>query len=133
MRACARIRPCSPWIDAEIGPYELDRIYGHGDELPPPYALVAITFREAWAIDLVNGDPGEAGQGSAGPHNAAGYPNITVAVGYARELPVGLSFVAEAWSEPKLLRLAYAFEQGDPVRRVPRLLDHYGERDFVAR
>lgn len=96
-------------------------------------ALVAMTYREAWAIDLVNGDPGYVGQGSAGPHNAAGYPNITVPAGYVRELPVGISFMAEAWSEPKLLRLAYAFEQGDAARRVPRLLDGYGQRDFVER
>jgi len=49
------------------------------------------------------------------------------------ELPVGLSFVAEAWSEPKLLALAYAFEQGHLVRRVPQLLVDYGRRDFVER
>ena len=96
-------------------------------------ALAAITYREAWAIDLLNGDPGEAGQGSAGPYNAAGYPCITVPAGFVGELPVGLSFMAEAWSEPKLLRLAHAFEQTGPSRRAPKLLDGYGERDFVER
>jgi amidase len=96
-------------------------------------AIVAPTFREAWPIDLLHGDPPESGQGSAGPHNAAGYPNITVPAGYVGELPVGLSFIAGAWSEPKLIRFAYAFEQGAPARRAPRLLEGYGERDFVER
>jgi amidase len=95
--------------------------------------LIAPTIREAWAIDLLHADPGSIGQGSAGPHNAAGYPCITVPAGYIGALPVGLSFVAEAWSEPKLLGLAYAFEQGRPVRRVPQLLEDYGQRDFVER
>ena len=95
-------------------------------------ALIAPTIREAWPIDLIHQDQ-FIGQGSAGPHNAAGFPCITVPAGYVGELPVGLSFVAGAWSEPKLLRLAYAFEQGHPVRRVPKLLEDYGERDFVDR
>jgi amidase len=96
-------------------------------------ALIAPTIREAWPIDLLHADPGSIGQGSAGPHNAAGYPCITVPAGYVGELPLGLSFVAEAWSEPKLLALAYAFEQGRPVRRVPQMLEDYGRRDFVER
>jgi amidase len=96
-------------------------------------AIITPTFREAWPIDLLHGDPFEAGQGSSGPHNAAGYPNITVPAGFVGELPVGLSFIAGAWSESKLLRLAFAFEQGYPVRRVPQLLEGYGERDFVER
>ena len=41
--------------------------------------------------------------------------------------------MAEAWSEPKLFRLAHAFEQTEPARRVPQLLAGYGERDFVER
>jgi amidase len=96
-------------------------------------ALIAPTIREAWPVDLIHADPGSIGQGSAGPHNAAGYPCITVPAGYVDALPVGLSFVAEAWSEPKLLALAYAFEQGHSVRRVPQLLVDYGRRDFVER
>jgi amidase len=56
-----------------------------------------------------------------------------VPAGYIGELPVGISFIAEAWSEPKLFRLAYAFEQAHPIRRVPKLLQDYGERDFVER
>jgi amidase len=95
-------------------------------------AIIVTTFREPWAIDLLNADI-YTGNGCAGVHNAAGYPNITVPAGYAGPFPIGLSFMAEAWSEPKLFRLAYAFEQGDPVRRVPQLLEGWGEREFVQR
>jgi amidase len=49
----------------------------------------------------------------------AGYPHVTVPMGFVRGLPVGISFVGGAWSEPALLRLAYAFEQAAPARRKP--------------
>ena len=50
-----------------------------------------------------------------------GFPAITVPMGFAVGLPVGMSFVGTAWSEGKLLRLAYAYEQGTRHRRPPRL------------
>jgi amidase len=52
----------------------------------------------------------------------AGYPHITVPVGYVRGLPVGISFFGAAWSEPKLISLAYAFEQLTKFRRAPKFL-----------
>jgi len=51
----------------------------------------------------------------------AGYPHITVPMGFVGELPVGLSFFGRAWSEPILIRLAYAYEQATRHRRPPRL------------
>jgi amidase len=95
-------------------------------------ALFAPTWRESWAIDLVNHDPPWS-PGASGPSNAAGYPHITVPAGYVGELPVGASFLARAWEEPKLLRFAYAFEQAVRARREPRFLEGYGVSDFVDR
>jgi amidase len=80
-------------------------------------ALVAITNGPAHLIDLVNGDAFTGGSSTVAA--VSGYPSITVPAGYVRGLPIGLSFFAEAWSEPKLLALAYAFEQETMVRRAP--------------
>jgi amidase len=81
-------------------------------------ALVAPTQGPAGLIDLVNGDPGGGGSFTA-PAAVAGYPHVTVPMGFVRGLPVGLSFVGRAWSEATLLKLAYAFEQAAPARRKP--------------
>ena len=80
-------------------------------------ALVAPTSGPAWMIDLVNGDAD--GGGSSSPAAEAGYPAITVPAGYAFGLPVGISFFGRAWSEAKLIRIAYAFEQASNARRAP--------------
>jgi amidase len=80
-------------------------------------ALVAPTGGPAWLIDLVNGDSHSGGFTS--PAAVAGYPHVTVPMGEVSGLPVGLSFVGGAWSEPTLLRLAYAFEQATHHRRAP--------------
>ncbi len=82
-------------------------------------ALVAPTNAPPWAIDLINGDRFLGGSSMVSA--VAGFPVITVPAGYAHEcLPIGLTFMGAAWSEPTLIRLAYAFEQADPVRRAPR-------------
>lgn len=80
-------------------------------------ALVAPTGGPAWSIDLVNGD--HFGGGSSSAAAVAGYPNLTVPAGHLHGLPVGISFMGTAWSEPTLLRLAYAFEQATALRRPP--------------
>ena len=81
-------------------------------------ALVAPTQGPVWLIDLVNGDAGGY-QSFTTPAAVAGYPHVTVPLGLVQGLPVGLSFVGRAWSEPMLLRLAYAFEQQTKARRPP--------------
>jgi amidase len=52
---------------------------------------------------------------------------VTVPAGFANELPVGISFFAGAWSEPKLISLAYAFEQITHARQTPKYLPTMGE------
>jgi amidase len=82
-------------------------------------AIVAPTGSPAWLTDHVNGDSFQGS--SSSPAAVAGYPSITVPMGLAMGLPVGISFVGTAWSEGKLLRLAYAYEQGTRHRKAPRL------------
>ena len=81
-------------------------------------ALVAPTQGPVWLIDLVNGDAGGY-RSFTSPAAVAGYPHVTVPMGFVQGLPVGLSFVGRAWSEPTLLKLAYAFEQATKARRAP--------------
>lgn len=83
-------------------------------------ALIAPTGGPAWPIDWVNGDHFLGA--SSSPAAIAGYPLVTVPCGYAFGLPLGVTFMGRAWSEPVLLRLAYAYEQATRFRRPPRYL-----------
>jgi len=95
-------------IDAVMARFKLD-------------ALVAPTGGPSWLIDLVNGDGGTAAiPGPSTVTSVAGYPHITVPAGFYRGLPVGVSFFGRAWSEPILIKLAYAFEQATHARRPPQ-------------
>jgi amidase len=91
-------------IDAVMAAYNLD-------------ALVMPTISLPCRIDLVNGD--YFAGGCTQPAALAGYPGISVPAGLIFDLPFGLTFMGRAYSEPTLLRLAYAFEQGTQARRAP--------------
>jgi amidase len=80
-------------------------------------ALVAPTGSPAWPIDLINGDHFLGA--SSYPAAVAGYPIINVPAGYAFGLPVGISFMAGAFSEPTLIKLASGFEAATKARRPP--------------
>ncbi|MGE0448610.1 MAG: amidase [Vicinamibacterales bacterium] len=86
-------------------------------------ALVAPTSGPAWPIDYTRGDSGSAVRPSPATIAAvAGYPHITVPMGHDRSLPIGLSFFGRAWSEPRLIGLAFAYEQASRERRPPAFL-----------
>lgn len=84
------------------------------------HALIAPTGGPAWITDLITGD--HFGGGSSNAAAVAGYPNINVPAGSIFGLPVGISFFGRAWSEPTLIRLAYAFEQATKARHAPKFL-----------
>jgi len=83
-------------------------------------AIIAPTNGPAWTTDHVNGDHFIGGS-STGPA-VAGYPSITVPCGYVRGLPIGISFFGRAWSESKLIRIAFAFEQATKHRQAPKFM-----------
>jgi len=94
-------------IDAVMEKYNLD-------------AIIAGTNGPAWNIDWVNGD--HFNGSSSSPAAISGYPNICVPMGMVHGLPVGISFFGKAWSEPTLIKLAYAYEQATKHRTAPGFL-----------
>ena len=91
-------------IDAVLAKYKLDAIF-------------SITDGPAWLTDYINGDHFTGGCST--PPAVAGYPHITVPGGFVYGLPVGVSFFGTAWTEAKLIRYAYSFEQATKARRKP--------------
>jgi amidase len=83
-------------------------------------ALIAPTGGPPWPTDWLNGDHFSGGYSSASA--VAGYPHITVPAGYVFGMPVGLSFFAGPYSEGKLIKMAYAFEQATKIRQSPKFL-----------
>ena len=80
-------------------------------------AICGITMGPACSIDMIYGD--RWGYSLTAPAAASGYPHITVPAGKVYDLPVGLSFFGTSYSEPKLLGIAYAYEQASKHRVKP--------------
>src|SRR5947207_283654 len=99
-------------IDATMTKYKLD-------------AIIAPTGGPAWPTDLINGD--HFSGGSSTPAAVAGYPNINVPAGFSHNLPIGISFFGRAYSEPVLIRIAYAYEQATKHRRAPTFIPTLGD------
>ncbi len=83
-------------------------------------ALIAPAGSPAWKTDLILGDHFVGGSSSLAA--IAGYPAITVPMGFVNELPVGISFFGRAWSEPLLIEIAYSYEQATLHRKPPRYI-----------
>lgn len=83
-------------------------------------ALVAPTGSPAWTTDPVNGDHFLGASSSTAA--MASYPIVNVNAGFAFGVPVGISFIGRAWSEPALSSLAHSFEQAVQNRRLPSYL-----------
>lgn len=88
-------------------------------------AIVGPSNAPTWLIDTVSGDCGSGYVSSSSMAAVAGYPNITVPAGFAKELPIGISFFGKAFTEPTLIKLAYSFEQATKARRKPKFLKTY--------
>ena len=91
-------------IDAVMDKFRLD-------------ALIAPTDGPAWPTDPINGDHFSAGTSTLAA--VAGYPHVTVPMGFVFGLPVGISFFGGSWSEPTLIKLAYSYEQATKARKPP--------------
>ena len=94
-------------IDAVMNEHHLD-------------ALVMPSGGPSWCIDLITGDHTIGGSEQVAA--LAGYPLISVPAGFTFGLPVGITFLGRAYSEPTLIKLAYAFEQATKVRKAPQYM-----------
>ncbi len=88
-------------------------------------AIVAPTRDPAWLTDHIMGDRLQGGS-SAGVAAIAGYPDISIPMGFVSGLPVGISFFGARWSEPTLLKVAYGYEQATNHRQAPTFVETLG-------
>jgi len=100
-------------LDAAFAEHDLD-------------AIVAPSNQPAWLIDHANGDHYVGGEST--PAAIAGYPNLTLPMGFAFEMPIGISFMGRPWTEGSLIGFASAFEHATKHRRAPGM----ARRDYSA-
>lgn len=124
--ACQAMGPLTDqaYLDARAKCIELTRAKGidatmekHGLD-----AMMGPSGGPAGLVDLVTMGGGGGGGGSSQFPAVSGYPHITVPAGWHMGLPMGVSFYGRAWSEPVLIRIAYAFEQATRARKAPTFI-----------
>jgi amidase len=98
-------------------------------------AIIALTNGPAWPTND-NPDEGDLNGhfeyfvGSSTAAAVSGYPDITVPAGHDAGLPLGITFIGRRWGEPKLIGLAYDYEQATHVRVPPRFIPTIGDALF---
>ncbi|HLB35831.1 MAG TPA: amidase [Gemmatimonadales bacterium] len=113
-----------PYLDARAKCIDLTRAKGIDATMDKHRldAMMGPSGGPAGLVDLATLSGGGGGGGSSQFPAVSGYPHITVPAGFHLGLPMGISFYGRAWSEPVLIKIAYAFEQATKVRKAPTFL-----------
>jgi amidase len=113
-----------PYLDARAKCIELTRAKGIDATMDKHRldAMMGPSGGPAGLVDLATLSGGGGGGGSSQFPAVSGYPHITVPAGFHLGLPMGISFYGRAWSEPVLIKIAYAFEQATKARKAPTFL-----------
>jgi amidase len=113
-----------PYLDARAKCVELTRAKGIDATMDKHRldAMMGPSGGPAGLVDLATLSGGGGGGGSSQFPAVSGYPHITVPAGFHLGLPMGISFYGRAWSEPVLIKIAYAFEQATKARKAPTFL-----------
>ncbi len=111
--ANCRRRSREAGIDATLKKHKLD-------------AVIVPTDTPGWVTDHITGDHYVMSKASYSVAAVAGYPSVSVPMGFVLGMPVGISFFGTAYSEPTLIKLAYAFEQAQQARQVPTFRPNIG-------
>lgn len=102
--------------------HQLDNLEVYIDQLFQSHDLDALcgpATGTSWCNDVINGDFW-TGYGAYTPAAITGYPSITVPMGFVNELPLGISFLGQAFAEPTIIAIGYAYEQKSKNRRAPK-------------
>lgn len=89
-------------------------------------AIVCPTSNPAWKIKLGTGGDFFLLSSSSSPAAVSGYPSMSVPMGFVGPLPIGMSIMGGAFSEPELISIAYAWQQFAHIRQAPKFVGFPG-------